>query len=87
MDHGCPEMKCTYFHRNIVGKKTTQNDRSHAMDISRIIKVILKNYHPKNWKMSHLTVKKGIFKKIQSLQFLMVQGSLNPNIRFLGEKL
>ena len=44
MDHGCPEMKCTYFHRNIVGKKNTQNDRSHAMDISRIIKVILKNY-------------------------------------------
>ena len=63
MDHGCPEMKCTYFHRNIVGKKNTQNDRSHAMDISRIIKVILKNYPPKNWKMSHLTVKKRNFQK------------------------
>ena len=26
-------------------------------------------------------------KKIKSLQYLMVQGSLNPNITFLGEKL
>ena len=25
-------------------------------------------------------------KKFKSLQFLMVQGSLNPNITFLGEK-
>ena len=31
----------TYFHRNY-WKKIAQNDRSHAMDISRITKVILK---------------------------------------------
>ena len=37
--------------------------------------------------MTHLTVKK-IFKKInQTLQFLMVLSSLNPNITYLGEKL
>ena len=55
-------MKCTYSHRNIVGKKTTQNDRSHAMDISRITKVILKNYQ-KIRKKTHLTVKMKISKK------------------------
>ena len=37
---------------------------SHAMDISRITKVILKNCQ-KNGKMTPLTVKNGIFKKIQ----------------------
>ena len=54
--------------------------KMHAMDISKITKVILKN-------MTHFSVKNGIFKKCQNLQFIMVQGSLNPNITFLGEKL
>ena len=59
---------------------------SHAMNISRITKVIMKNCQ-KLGKMPPLTVKNGIFKKIKSLQFLMVQSSLNPNMTFLGEKL
>ena len=37
---------------------------SHAMDISRITKVIWKNC-PKIEKMAHITVKNGIFKKCQ----------------------
>ena len=57
---------------------------SHAMDISRITKVILKNCQ-KIGKMTHLTVKNGIFQKKQ--QIILVQGSLNLNITFLGEKL
>ena len=75
-------MKCTYFHGNCWEKK---NDRLHAMDISRITKVILKNCQ-KIRKMTHLTVKMEFSKKFKSLKFLMVQGSLNPNITFLGEK-
>ena len=55
LDHGGPEMKCTYFHRNC-WKKIAQNDRLHAMDISRIAKVILKNCQ-KIEKMTPLTVK------------------------------
>ena len=47
LDHGGPEMKCTYFHRNCW--KKAYNDRSHAMDISRINIAILKNC-PKNRK-------------------------------------
>ena len=46
-------------------------------------KVYLRNVK-KIGKITPLTVKKNKFK---SLQFLMVQGSLNPNIIFLGEKL
>ena len=38
-------------------------------------------------KMTPLTVKKWYLKKFKSLQFHMVQGSLNPDITFLGEKL
>ena len=56
-------MKCTYFHRNCWGK-IAQNDMSHAMDISRITKVILKNCL-KIGKMTPLAVKNGIFKKFQ----------------------
>jgi len=56
------------------------------MDISRITKGILKNCQ-KIGKMTPLIVKNGIFKKIKSLQFLMVQDYLNPKITFLGEKL
>ena len=41
----------------------------------------------KSEKRTHLNVRNGILKKFQSLQFLVVQGSLNPNITFLGEKL
>ena len=78
-------MKCTYFHRNC-WKKIAQNDRSHAMDISRITKVILKNCQ-KIGKMTPLTVKNEIFKNLKSLEFCMIQGSLNPNITFLGQKL
>ena len=52
LDHGGPEMKCTYFHRNCC-KKIAQNDMSHAMDISRITKVILK-YCQKIVKTTHL---------------------------------
>ena len=63
LDHGGPDMKCTYFHPNC-WKKIAQNDRSYAMDISRITKVILKNC-PKIGKRTYLTVKKGIFKKCQ----------------------
>ena len=37
--------------------------------------------------MNHLTVKNGIFKKIKSRQYSMIQGSLNPNITFVGDKL
>ena len=61
------------------------NHRSHVMDISRITKVIMKNCQEIE-KMTPLTVKKGILKK-KSLQFHMVQGSLNPNTTFIGEKL
>ena len=59
-------------------------DMSHAMHISRITKVTLKNY-PKNLeKMTPLTVNMNFSKQIiKSLQFLMVQGSLTPNIIFL----
>ena len=46
-------MKCTYFHRNC-WKKIAQIDSSHAMDISRITKVILKNFQ-KIGKMTPLT--------------------------------
>ena len=56
------------------------------MDISRITKVILKNCQ-KIVKMTPLTVKMEFSKNVKSLHFLMVQGSLNPNITFLGEKL
>ena len=38
-------------------------------------------------KITSLTVKKEFSKNIKSLQFPMVQGSLNPNITFLGGKL
>ena len=38
-------------------------------------------------KMTHLAVKMEFSKSVKSLQFIMVQGSLNPNITFLGEKL
>ena len=42
----------------------------------------------KNGKIIPLTLKNGIWKKnVKSLQFLMVQDSLNPNITFLGEKM
>ena len=85
LDHGGPEMKCTYFHRNCC-KKIAQNDRSHAMDISRITKVILKNCQNFE-KMTPLTVKMEFSKNLKSLQFPMLQGSLNTNIIFLGEKL
>ena len=40
----------------LLGKKIALNDRSHAMDISRITKVILKNCQIIR-KMTHLTVK------------------------------
>ena len=56
------------------------------MDISRITKVTLKNCQ-KIEKMTHLTVKMEFSKTFKSLQFSMVQGSLNPNITILGEKL
>ena len=56
------------------------------MDISRITKVTLKNC-PKNRKNDPFNRKKWNFQKISSLKFSMVQGSLNPNITFLGEKL
>ena len=59
---------------------------SHAMDISRITKVTLKNCQ-KIEKMTPLTVKMEFSKNVKSLQFFMVQGSLNLNITFLGEKL
>ena len=88
LDHEGPEMKCTYFHRNC-WKRIAKNDRSHAMYSSRITnqsyiekKLVLKNrendpFNLKNW----------IILKISSLKIDMVQGSLNPNITFLGEKL
>ena len=61
-------MKYAYFHRNC-WKKIAYNDRSHAMDISRITKVILKNC-PKNWKNDSLSRKNGIFKnKYQKSSF------------------
>jgi len=63
LDHGGPEIKCTYFRRNC-WKKIAQNDGSHAMDISRITKLILKNCK-KIEKMTPLTVKNGIFRKSQ----------------------
>ena len=59
---------------------------SHAMDISRITKVILKNCQ-KIEKMTPLTVKNEIFEKIQKPSFFIVQGSLNLNIIILGDKL
>ena len=40
---------------------------SHAMDISRITKVILKNCKKKIEKMTPLTVKNGIFKKLDPI--------------------
>jgi len=40
-----------------------------------------------NNKITPLTVKNLISKFFKSLQVLTVQGSLNPNITFLGEKL
>jgi len=49
-------------------------------------KVMLKNAK-KIRKMTPLTVKMEFSKFFKSLQFSMVQGSLNPNITFLGEKL
>ena len=72
----------------IVGENSL-NDRSHAMDIGH-----LKNHQsyfeklPKNRENDPFNRKNWIFKKkIKSLQFLIVQGSLNPNITFLVEKL
>ena len=60
---------------------------SHAMDISRITKVTLKNCQ-KNRKNDPFNRKKMEFSKnVKSLHFPMVQGSLNPNIIFLHEKL
>ena len=53
------------------------------MDISRITKVI---WRKKIGKMTPLTVKNGIFKKIQKSLFVMGNGLLN-NITPLGEKL
>ena len=53
------------------------------MDFSRITKVILKNYK-KIGKWPNLTVEMN-FQKMSSLQFVMVQGSLNPNMKFLDE--
>ena len=61
-------MKGTYFHRNC-WKKIAQNDRSHAMDISRVTKVILKNCQ-KNRKNDALNRKNGIIKKIQKSSIL-----------------
>ena len=59
---------------------------SHAMDISRITSYMEKL--PKNLKNGPYNRKKWNFQKnVKSLQFLMVQGPLNPNITFLGEKL
>ena len=43
LDHGGPEMKFAYFHRNC-WEKIALNDRPHAMDISRITKLIMKNW-------------------------------------------
>ena len=37
--------------------------------------------------MTHLSLKYNVSKNVKSLKFVMVQGSLNPNITFLGEKL
>ena len=51
------------------------------MDISRIAKSILKN-DPFNRKKNY-----EFSKKFKRFQFSMVQGSLYPNITFLGEKL
>ena len=65
--------------------KIAQNDRSHGMDISRIIKV--KKIEKKIRKMTPLTVKNEFSKKFKSLQCNMIQGTLNPNITFLCEKL
>ena len=59
---------------------------SHAMDISRITKVILKNWQ-KIEKMTPLTVKNEFSKNVKSLQFHMIQCSLNLNIILLHEKL
>jgi len=42
---------------------------------------------PKNLKMTPLIVENEFPKKIKSLQFIMVQCSLNPTITFLGERL
>ena len=63
-----------------------QAEKKDILDISRITKGILKNCK-KIGKMNPLTVKNGIFKNVKSLQFPMLQGSLNPNIIFLHEKL
>ena len=65
MDHGDPEMKCTYFNRNC-WIKIAQNDRSHAMDISRITKPLYIEKLSKNRKNDPLKRKKMNFqKKIQ----------------------
>merc|ERR1711923_44455 len=63
LDQGDPKMTYPYFHHNC-WEKIAKNDMLHAMDISRITKVILKKM-PKNLKMTPLTVKNGIFKKCQ----------------------
>ena len=51
------------------------------MVISRITKVILKNCQKRKKKKMEFS------KNFQSLKIAMVQGSLNPNITILGEKL
>jgi len=48
----------------IIGKKIAQNDRSHAMDISRINKVILKKCQKIEKNYPLLTVKNAILKKL-----------------------
>ena len=63
------------------------------LDISKITKVYIeklqqqKKMKKDKKKMTHLAVKMEFKKKFKRLQFFMVQGSLNPNITFLGEKL
>ena len=82
LDHRAPDMKFTYFHHNC-WKEITSNDKSHAMHISRITKVILKSCL-KIGKMTPFDCKKW---NVKSLNFFMVQDFLNPNITFQGEKL
>ena len=58
------------------------------MDISRITKVVLKKKTQKIGNNDPFSRKKMEFSKnVKSLQFIMVQGSLNPNITFLGKNL
>ena len=59
-DHEGSEIKFTYFHRNC-WKKIAQNDRSHAMDISKITKVVMKNCNKKNRKNNPFNRKKKVF--------------------------